>query len=177
MCIVATAPASTVSPAFLSSLHLSSTFPLPSLPHPLPSLHSPSTFPYFTHSPSLSLRSLPACSLSVSSLFLFLTPKYGYLLPSYLIRMRESWHHWLPFALICLFTWHTEYWYDCFVMCVLFCSVLLSSHGPDGPELFMIDPSGVSWVRKIHFLDNCEDCSANSYKTLIVYWTIQCDLL
>ncbi|CAH3196900.1 unnamed protein product, partial [Porites evermanni] len=25
------------------------------------------------------------------------------------------------------------------------CSVLLSSHGPDGPELHMIDPSGVSW--------------------------------
>lgn len=25
------------------------------------------------------------------------------------------------------------------------CSVLLSSHGADGPELFMIDPSGVSW--------------------------------
>ena len=34
------------------------------------------------------------------------------------------------------------------VMCVLFCSVLLSSHGPDGPELFMIDPSGVSWVKQ-----------------------------
>ena len=30
-----------------------------------------------------------------------------------------------------------------------FCSVLLSSHGPDGPELHMIDPSGVSWVRII----------------------------
>ena len=28
-------------------------------------------------------------------------------------------------------------------------SVLLSSHGPDGPELFMIDPSGVSWVRNV----------------------------
>lgn len=38
---------------------------------------------------------------------------------------------------------------NCFVMCMLFCSVLLSSHGPDGPELFMIDPSGVSWVNKI----------------------------
>ena len=35
--------------------------------------------------------------------------------------------------------------------CVLFCSVLLSSHGPDGPELFMIDPSGVSWVKKYIF--------------------------
>lgn len=36
------------------------------------------------------------------------------------------------------------------------CSVLLSSHGPDGPELFMIDPSGVSWVRNVcpHVLFN-----------------------
>lgn len=35
-------------------------------------------------------------------------------------------------------------------------SVLLSSHGPDGPELFMIDPSGVSWVRNVcpHVLFN-----------------------
>lgn len=29
------------------------------------------------------------------------------------------------------------------------CSVLLSSSGPDGPELYMIDPSGVSWVRSL----------------------------
>ena len=36
------------------------------------------------------------------------------------------------------------------ILCVLFCSVLLSSHGPDGPELFMIDPSGVSWVKNIY---------------------------
>lgn len=35
-------------------------------------------------------------------------------------------------------------------------SVLLSSHGPDGAELFMIDPSGVSWVRNVcpHVLFN-----------------------
>lgn len=25
------------------------------------------------------------------------------------------------------------------------CSIMLSSYGPDGPQLFMIDPSGISW--------------------------------
>ena len=52
---------------------------------------------------------------------------------------------------------------NCFVLCVLFCSVLLSSHGPDGPELFMIDPSGVSWVKK-YLLYNCKACSSNRHK-------------
>ena len=48
------------------------------------------------------------------------------------------------------------------ILCGLFCSVLLSSHGPDGPELFMIDPSGVSWVKKIYifnFLHKNKECS------------------
>ena len=26
------------------------------------------------------------------------------------------------------------------------CSVIFSSYGPDGPALFMVDPSGVAWV-------------------------------
>ena len=66
-------------------------------------------------------------------------------------------------------------------------SVLLSSHGPDGAELFMIDPSGVSWVRNVcpHVLFNenvnyitCSlinfnffNCSVASLKVSAFYYT------
>lgn len=66
-------------------------------------------------------------------------------------------------------------------------SVLLSSHGPDGAELFMIDPSGVSWVRNVcphvSFNENVNyitcslinfnffNCSVASLKVSAFYYT------
>ena len=100
--------------------------------------------------PSLLLPPLlPALHVPASLSLFFLTPTcmYGSLFSTYFTRMRESSHHWLPFMFLSLYTLN--------ILCVLFCSVLLSSHGPDGPELFMIDPSGVSWVKKYIYLIFC----------------------
>ena len=49
-------------------------------------------------------------------------------------------------TLYCLNVFYSPHLSDDFHASYL-CSVLLSSSGPDGPELYMIDPSGVSWVR------------------------------
>ena len=131
-CLLLNVPVSTVPLAFLSSLHVSSSFPVsPSLlppPPPPPRLHVPA---------------------SLASFFLTPTCMYSYLFSTYFKRMRESFHPWWPFMFfVCSL-------YTLINLCVLFCSVLLSSHGPDGPELFMIDPSGVSWVKKYIYLIFC----------------------
>ena len=125
-CVSYFIPASTLPLAFLLSLHVSSSFPL--LPLPVPS---------------------PTCTCFP---ILFFPYPYMYVQLPLLYLLQKNAGVFPPLIAIYVFVCSL---YTLNILCVLFCSVLLSSHGPDGPELFMIDPSGVSWVKKYIYLIFC----------------------